>query len=207
MGFIRDLTGKTQADAVAEGTQQQLQAGQQAIGTLQAGAGRAQEFLSPFASLGQQGLEQAGFLTDPQAQFNFLQSNPLFQAALASGQEDTLQQAAARGRISSGDTQQQLAQNTLLAAAPLIDRQTSNIFNLLRGGQGLATSQAEIEQGLGSNIANLQTGLGATQAAGTIGAANVRGQRAGNLLNLAGQIGSQFAGGGLPFSPPPSRVI
>jgi len=186
--IVDDLTGRTAADAATRSASQQTAAGQQAIGTIGDAAARAQGFFDPFQSIGQQGLSQASFLGDPQAQFDFLQNNPLFQMGLNNLNQQTNQSAAAGGRLSTGDTLQQLTNNSLLAASPLIDRQRQDILAQLGIGTGLAGQQAGIEQNLGSNIANIQTGIGAAQAAGTVGAANARQQGTGNLFNLAGSI-------------------
>jgi len=81
MSFIKDLVqdfiGTTAGRAARRSGDVQAAAGEQAIGTVGEAAARAQGFLSPFGAVGQQGLEQAGFLGDPQAQFDFLQNNPL----------------------------------------------------------------------------------------------------------------------------------
>ena len=193
MSFIKDIvggiTGSTQADAARDSAGQQVAAANQAIGTVGDAAGRAQGFFNPFQAIGQQGLSQAGFLGDPNAQFDFLQSNPLFQMGLDNLNQSTNASAAARGRLSSGDTLQQLTNNSLLAAQPLLDRQRQDILAQLGIGTGIAGNQAQIEQNLGSNIANLQTGIGAAQAAGTVGAANAR------AGGLAGQLGGSLGGG------------
>jgi len=214
MGFVRNLTGSTAAKAATKAADIQAQAGQDAIAELQRSKDEAlgfidpstsQQFLQPFQQLGQQGLEQASFLTDPQAQFDFLQNNPLFASALENANTQTQQSAAARGRLSAGDTLQQLSQNTLLAASPLIQQQNQNIQGLLDRGLNVAGRQAGIEQnaqqlqanaalGTGSNVAGLTTDIGAALAGGKVGAANARGQGATNLLNLAGGIGGFFGG-------------
>ena len=179
MGFVDRITGKSQAKAIRKGAELQSQA-----------ATEASSLLDPFASLGQTGLQQAGFLTDPQAQFDFLQSNPLFNLALDNANRQTQQSAAARGRLSAGDTLQQLSQNTLLSAFPLIGQQKQSIADLLNFGFTTAGNQG-----------NLLTGQAAVQAGGLIGAENARAAGAQNLLNLAGKIaenvvpGPQAAGG------------
>lgn len=200
MGFIkdtlRDLTGRTAADAARESAGIQAAAGQQAIGTVGEAAARAQGFLSPFEQVGQQGLSQAGFLGDPNAQFDFLQNNPLFQQSLDLRDRNTAAAAASGGRLSAGDTALQFGNNLLLSAQPLLDRQRQDIFGQLNFGSGIAGQQAGIEQGLGSNIANLQTGIGATQAGGIVGAANARQAGTTNLLNTALMAGGAFGGFG-----------
>jgi len=132
------------------------------------------EFLTPFQELGQTGVEQAGFLTDPQAQFNFLQDNPLFKFALESANTQTSQLAAARGRLSAGDTLQQLSQNVLLAAQPLISQQKASISDLINLGSGTSRAQANVAIGQGSDITNLLTSGGDVAAAGIIGASRAR---------------------------------
>lgn len=206
MGFIKDtfdaITGRGQERAAEQSTAQQVAAGQQAIGTVEGAAERAQGFLDPFSAVGQQGLEQAGFLGDPNAQFDFLQNNPLFQLALQNANQQTQGGAASLGRVNAGDTLQQLSNNVLLSASPLIDRQRQDILAQLGIGTGIAGQQAGIEQGLGANVANLQTGIGATQAAGTIGAQNARagglfGQLGGGIGGLLSSAGTGFAKKGL----------
>lgn len=190
MGFIRDLTGKTAVEAAEKsGDVLQEQAVSSAADVGAAGEA-AQQFLQPFAGVGQRGVELSGFLGDPQAQFDFIQNNPLFQSGLQNLNRQTQTSAAASGRLSSGDTLERLTQNATLAAQPLIDRQRSDILNLLNLGRGVASEQAGITQGTSADVANLLTGGASAQAAGITGAATARGQRAGNILD----IGALLAG-------------
>jgi len=118
MGFVRQLTGKDQAKAAVRAAEIQAGAAGEGVEETRAARERALGFLQPFQQVGESGLEQAGFLTDPTAQFDFLQSNPLFAAALEQAQTGTQNIAAARGRLSAGDTLQQLSEIVLLSAAP-----------------------------------------------------------------------------------------
>ena len=171
MGFLRDLTGKTAVDAASNAGDVQVQ-----------GSIEASQLLDPFKQIGQQGLDQANFLTDPNAQFDFLQNNPLFQMSLDNANQNTLGMAAAQGRLSSGDTLQQLSNNTLLAAQPLIGQQKQSIGDLLNFGLTTAGNQG-----------NLRTGQAAAQAGGIVGAANARGQSAQNIFDLAAPAANQAA--------------
>lgn len=170
MGFVRDFTGKTAVQAAGKAADAQV-----------LGAQEASALFDPFKGIGQQGLDQANFLTDSQAQFDFLQNNPLFQLGLDNANEQTNKMAAARGRLSSGDTLQQLNQNALLAASPLIQGQKNSIGDLLNFGLTTATNQG-----------NLRTGQAAAQAGGIVGEANARGARAKGLVDLGLQIGGAF---------------
>jgi len=196
LGFIRNLTGKTAAKAAVRGGEIQSAAATDAAGNVLQAGQQAESLLSPFQQIGQQGIDQAGFLTDPQAQFDFLQNNPLFQLGLDNANTQTNQFAAARGRLSAGDTLQQLNQNALLTASPLIQQQKQSIGDLLNIGQNTALNQGNIIQGTAANQGNLLTGAAAAEAGGIVGAANARSQGAGNILNLAGQIGGFALGGG-----------
>tara|TARA_R110002096_G_scaffold66306_1_gene161344 strand:- start:7928 stop:8521 length:594 start_codon:yes stop_codon:yes gene_type:complete len=197
MGFVRNVvggvTGSTAADAAQEGAALQAESGQLALEELQRSKVEGQGFLQPFQQLGQQGLDQSSFLTDPNAQFDFLQNNPLFQMGLDNANTQTNQLAAARGRLSAGDTLQQLNNNALLTAQPLIANQQNAIQNQINQGLNVAQSQANTALGVGSQLANQQTDIGNALASGQIGAANARAGGVQNLLNLGGAI---FGGGG-----------
>ena len=195
MGFVRDLTGKTAANAALRGGEIQSAAATDAAGNVAQTGAQAGALFNPLAQLGQSGIEQAGFLTDPNAQFDFLQSNPLFQMGLDNANQQTNQFAAARGRLSAGDTLQQLNNNALLTASPLIQQQKQSIGDLLNVGQNALGNQAGILQNTAANQNNLLTGAAAAEAGGIVGAANARGAGAGNLFNTALSLGGAVAGG------------
>lgn len=210
MGFVRRLTGKDQAkaakqagalgsEAALEAARLQAVAGEEAIGVGQESTQAQQGFFEPFAEVGARGVAESGFLADPNAQFDFLQSNPLFQLALDNANEQTSQRASAGRRLSFGDTLQELSNNVLLSASPLIDRQRGDITSLLNAGIGVAGQQAGIEERGGTRIQDLITGVAAAEGAGQVGsatqigagkvgAANARGAGARGILDLAGQV-------------------
>ena len=187
LDFISPVLGKGGViDDITRGIDDKLLGGDAAdaaqdAAALQAAAGReASGLLDPFKAIGESGLSQAGFLTDPQAQFDFLQSNPLFQLGLDNLNLQTNKQALASGRVGAGDTSQQIINNALLAASPLIQGQKQSIGDLLNFGLTTAGNQG-----------NLLTGAAAAEAGGIVGASNARQQGIGNLLD----IGALLAGG------------
>ncbi len=191
---MRNLTGKTAANAAIQGSEIQSAANIEAAGQAGIAGTQAGALFDPLQQVGQQGIEQAGFLTDPKAQFDFLQNNPLFQLGLDNANTQTNQFAAARGRLSAGDTLQQLNQNALLTASPLIAQQKQSIGQLLGIGQNTAANQANIIQGTAANQGNLLTGAAAAEAAGLTGAANARGAGAANILNIGAALGGAALG-------------
>ena len=191
---VGGLLGSTFGDDPAKASRQaaavQQQAANQAANQVQTAGQQAGELFNPFATVAQQGIDQSGFLTDPNAQFEFLQNNPLFQMGLDNANRVTQQSSAAQGRLSSGDTLQQLNNNALLTATPLIDRQRQDILGLLNLGTGVAGQQANILQNTALNAGNLRTGGAAAQAGGIVGASNAQQDQLGNIIN----VGTQLAG-------------
>jgi hypothetical protein len=192
-----DLAGTHAAGEAKDASKAAEAAQQDALGRSIAETRRATEegqgFLAPFGGVGLQGVEQAGFLTDPQAQFDFLQNNPLFQMGLDNANRQTQQSAASRGRLSSGDTLQELNQNALLTASPLIQSQKQSIGDLLNFGGGIATNQANTAIGEGSQISNAFENQGNITSAGIQGRNKIQADTTANQQQLAGQIFSMFS--------------
>ena len=193
MGFIRDITGKTAANAAKVGGEAQVDQSRLALDELRASKEQGLGFLQQFQQLGQQGLDQANFLTDPNAQFDFLQNNPLFQMGLDNANTQTNQMAASRGRLSSGDTLQQLNNNALLTAAPLIGQQKQSIQDLLSRGFNTGQAQSNAALGFGSQLGEAQNNIGNAIAGNVSGQASARGAAANNTLGLVGGIASNPA--------------
>ncbi|MCC2615930.1 hypothetical protein LJ739_06725 [Aestuariibacter halophilus] len=175
MGFFDRLTGKTAADASREAAQTQVEYGE-----------KASSLLDPFKKIGEQGLNLSGFLTDPNQQYEYLQGNPIFQASLDNANNVTSRIAAARSRLSAGDTALDLSKNFLTSAYPLIQDQKQSIGDLLNFGQATAINQG-----------NLLTGQGAALAGGIVGGENARAQGYQNLFDLSGSILGSDTGQGL----------
>ena len=189
MGFLSQIanvfTGGEDAKASKKAGQiQRQEAVAQGANLNQAGQ-TAMGLFDPLANVGARGIDLAGFLGDPQQQADSLQNNPLFQMGLTNLNENTNQTAAARRRLSSGDTLQQLTQNAMLVGQPLIDRQRQDIMGMLGIGQNAIGQQATIGQNTASNVANMLTGGAAAQAAGVVGAQNARSGAMGNTVDLA----------------------
>lgn len=215
--FIGDLTGANQADAALEAAQIQSQAGlqaaelaaqtgQQQIAAQEAAAAQQRADLQPFTQFGtsfmdpaQQAVAQSQQLfSDPMS----IMQNPMFQAIQAQNQTDIMQNAAVRGRLGTGGTQQHLQDAALRTGFDILGQeraaQMANVGmlqNLVGMGQNAAASQGagamQAGQGimgaLGQSAAQqnqFTTGAAASQAAGTIGAANAKAAGSQNLLNI-----------------------
>jgi hypothetical protein len=178
MGFVSNIkdqvSGKAGSEASKQAANIQAASGSEALAEQRVSVDQAQGFFQPLQGVAQRGIDESSFLANPQAQFDFLQSNPLFQMGLDNANRVTQQSAASRGRLNAGDTFEQLMNNALLQAQPLIDRQRQDVGSLLNIGSGLATSQANIETGGQAGINELITGIGNVRAAGVVGSQNAR---------------------------------
>ncbi len=199
-GIASNVASKRAGKAARNSARSQQEAANLAIEEQKRSRDQGLGFLEPFGQLGQTGIDQASFLTNPQEQFDFLQSNPLFQMGLDNLNRTTQNQAASRGRLSAGDTLLDLNNNALLAASPLIQGQKNSIGDLLNFGSGAARAQANTAIGAGTNISNLITDRGAAGAAGIVGQANARNQGTQGLLD-AGLAGINAFQGFQPQQP------
>ena len=197
MTFVKDtfnsITGKSAADAASEASSLQADATELARQDLLAGKEQGLGFLQPYESFGAEGLAQSSFLTDPQAQFDYLQSNPLFQMGLDNANESTLKLAAAQGRLSAGDTLEQLNNNALLTASPLITNQQNAIQNQINSGLNLAQTQANTSIGVGTQLSDNSNQLGNVLSSGVIGEQAATDAGTQNLINLAALAASDPA--------------
>jgi len=178
------------------------------------GRTRARQFLQPSTEFG---TGQIGALEDiltSEGQLDFLEDNPIFQAALRNANLGTNAASASQGRFRAGGTAQELFQNFLSTSFPLLQSQTQNLFQAARFGERGGVGQANITQqtardlaqqaqqaganianirtGEAANISNLQAGIGDVQAAGNINRANIFGGAIENVTGLLPGILDQF---------------
>ena len=175
-GIVDQVTGQNAKDAAREAAAAQKEAGLAAIEEARAAREQARADLQPFAQFGQQQLTPLAQMISSQGQVDYLQNSPIFQASLRNMNEQVLNNAAVRGRLNAGDTRQRFADNFQAAALPLLNYQTSNLFNAAQLGQSSAAGQANNAINTGANIGNTLTGIGNSQAAGIVGVANARSQ-------------------------------
>ena len=184
---INAISGKTSGDAARDAANLQREGVSEAIAENRLATESAQSRFEPFGAFPQRGADASQFLANPQAQFDFLQSNPLFNLALENANQQTNARAASRGRLSAGDTLQSLSNNVLLSASPLIDRQREDSTNLLKFGGDIAASRGNIDIGQAASVGDLITSGTAAGAAGIVGEANARASGVQNILSLGAQ--------------------
>lgn len=181
--------------------------------------------LNPYADVGAGGLSGmqgiaadgssnnsiAGLMTIANTPYD---QTPGFLDASAAMTRGVTANAAARGKLGSGNTLNDLFKNNAvlgdelknsaftrgLNTANFAEQAKINRFNrygsLADMGFNAVNNQATLGTNAVANINNLRTGGASAQAAGLIGAQNARDQGVGNLISLASMAAGAYGGGG-----------
>lgn len=184
--------GKKARQAAKSAANTQAQAAREASQLTASAQEQLRADLSPFRQAGETALPllQEMATAGPIDRTAQLQSNPLFQAALKSRDRASLGAAATQGRIGTGGLSQQLSENFLLSASPLIQQQIQEeqiregrLNNLVGLGQSSAAQVGTA--GLQSAQIQGQAGMGAADAisAGTVAAQQANANRNAEILN------------------------
>ena len=177
-----DITGENQASAARQASQAEINFSRESRDL-------ARKDLQPFRNFGAQGIDVLNTLLTPEGQYEYVADHPLFQASVDHTSDQLKNIAAANGNLNSGGTVDQLFKNYLATSQQFIQPQINNLFNRVNMGQSAAAGQANTALSTGANMAS-------SAGAGIVGAANARTNAFNQLLNLGGQAGSAFIGGG-----------
>jgi hypothetical protein len=152
--------------------------------------------LAPYRQAGADALPLLNeFNTSPQAQVDYLNSNPLFQASLGVKDRDTAGRLASQGRIGTGDQSMQLQENYLLSASPLIAQREQQLLNLANIGQSSAAQTGVSSLDAGRSIGELgMQGANAT-AAGIVGAQQATANQNAQILQALPTVLGPLMGG------------
>ena len=202
---IQDLTGESAAIAAEEAAELQAAAGSDAVANLRQAQIEAAARQQPFEDFGvTQGLEQLpgafgqlqSAISDPTAG---VINNPFFQALSADQDRRLAASSAARGKFASGGTDDAFARQQLLLGNQFsqqnignIQSQIQNQFNAATLGQNAAAGTGAQGLRTAGNIGGIIGNVANSQAAGILGAQQAQAAGTGNLIGLAGTIGSFF---------------
>ena len=189
-GLIDDPLGiRAGEKAIGEGTQAQLQAGREAIAAQERGLAAADERLSPFEQFGASAIPTLqGAIDDPSAR---VLNNPFFGALAADQEQRLLASSAARGKVGSGGTGDDLQRNLLLLGQQFAQQDITNLQNQVGTGLSAAGRTAAAQQQAGQQTGNILLQSGNVQAAGGIASANVGAQATRDVIGA----GSALAAG------------
>lgn len=211
------IAGATLANTVYQGNKArsdaksarnaQLAATQEASLLQQQAQDQLRSDLDPYRQAGSQALPILQQETlDPQAQYDFLQSNPIFQASLNASDREAVGAAARQGRIGTGGFSQQLQENYILNALPLLQQRQQGLTNLAQIGQNSAAQVGTAGLNTAGNVGQLGLQGANAQAAYSAASSQNRQQTANNVLGgastlvplLADQFGNSGQAGTRP---------
>lgn len=198
---ITDAIGITnygdQAKATKKAGDQQLASTQAQIAYQEGAEKRATERLQPFVNLGTSNIQGLQGLLTPQGQMSYLQSNPMFQAAVQNAADQSKAASASIGKFGSGGLVNQLFQNYLGQGEQFVGNQFNRLTNTVGMGQASAAGQAANSLNAANNITGILGNQGDIRAAGTMAGQNIQNQALGGGLNMlgGGLLGSGLLGG------------
>lgn len=196
MGLLGKITGSDKAaKAAKKAAKIQARSAAEAIAFQRESRDLARADLQPFRQAGQDQLSGlSSLISDPQAQLDFVQNNPFFNALASDAQSRLFSNQAARGKVGSGGTAQALQNSLLLLGQDLLNNSINQRMNLVTMGQNAAAGQGTASIQSGNTISDLLTQQGNALAAGQVGAANANTQGIQSLFNLGGTLGAAAIG-------------
>lgn len=182
----QNLLGGAASDAAKKAARAQERAGLEAIDLQRETTQQIRGDLAPFREAGAAGIPLlSGAINDPSSR---VLNNPFFQTMAADQEQRLLASAAARGKVGSGGTGDDLQRNLLLLGNQFAQQDITNLQNLTNTGANAAAQTGSFLQqgaaaqgGIIGNIAN-------AQAAGTIGAVNARADAINSLISTGATI-------------------
>ena len=132
----------------------------------------------------------SSLVTDPNAQLDFINNNPFFEALANKSKNTLLNNQAASGKVGSGSTAESLQNSLLALGTDLVNQSVTQRQNLVNTGQNAAAQTGSLGASAAASISDLYAQQGNAQAAGIVGAQNANSNMVGNLVN----IGSSIAG-------------
>lgn len=192
-GIWDDISGKSGEEAAQDAANMQYKAAMAGVQEQRAARESMRQDLLPYQQLGTAAIPQYQQMLTPQGQYSYLESNPMFQAAVNNAATQMKGTGAATGKYNSGGMVNQLFQNYLGQGENFINSQYNRLYNTVGIGQNSAAMQGTNTANSAAQISNLY-GQGANaMAAGQIGAANAQAQGTQNLMGLAGMAAAFFS--------------
>lgn len=194
--LVGDVTGANQAAKAARtAADAQKDAAERGIRVLQEGQATARQDYQPYVDVGKQGLEGLGSLVnDPNAQLKFIEENPFFKSLADTASRTLFANQAARGKVGSGETANELQTQLLNLGTSLVDRTIGSKFDLANLGYNATAGQANAALGTATGVADLKTQQGNASAAGIISAQNAINKGRGDFMNAVGSAAGGAAG-------------
>jgi len=163
------ITGR---DAIRQGEKALTGAANQAITEQRGVLPDVTNYFQPYTSSGTSAVNQYSQLLTPQGQQDFIQNNPFYQAQANDITSRIFSNQAARGKLNSTGTQQEIAHQLLLLGPQLVQQQQQALNQPIQYGYGGATALSGARQDQANSISDLLLQKANARAAGKIGRYN-----------------------------------
>lgn len=190
-------TAKKQSDAAKGAARVQSESADRAMDSNERMLQQSLEFRQPFvdASLpATNALSER--LTNPATRADIV-NDDLYKSLFGNATRQITAANAARGKLQSGDTLNDLTTASLGLGSNIYNQRTNDLYNLAALGSNAAAGQATNTMITAGNQANLLTGQGNVLAAGRIGSANAITSGVNDLLGLSQLALRRFGNGGV----------
>lgn len=203
-GFVSKVTDaigltdyKGQQKAGRQAADQQLASTNAQIAAFERANAAAAERAKPFEQLATGAIPAFQQLLTPQGQMSYLQSNPMFQAAIDTSGDQLKAAGAASGKLGSGGMVDQLFKNYLATGETFIGNQFNRLLQPINIGQAASAGQTANALNTASNVAGVLGNQGNIQSAATINRSNLNQSALQGGLNMlsGGLMGSGILGG------------
>ena len=190
---VGNMLGFGAADAARAATNAQVDANNASIGLQRETRDIMRQDLAPYANFGKSALPALGGLLSTQGQYDFLKSNPMFQAAVRNSNNMSAAMGAANGKANSGGMVNELFQNYLATGENYLNNQFNRLMGATNIGHASAAGQANASGQAANQISQMYGNIGNAQAAGAIAVDNAHQQVGGKLLGVG--MGAALGGG------------
>lgn len=188
VGVGTAVAGAFGANASKSAANKQEKASKQAIALQREMWNTTRNDLGPYRNAGTTALPSLiDLVTNPQAQADYVQTNPLARAQAQLSADTLMANQAARGMLGSGSTANALQQQYLAQGEGILNNQTNRLMGLVGIGQNSAAGSAAANMQAGNALSSLVQGIGNSQAAGAVGQSNAWGDAAGQFAGFLGQ--------------------
>lgn len=187
--YSANKSASAQKKAGSQAAAAQIDATDKQIQFLRGSEQRADRKLRPFVKFGRDGMGALSDMLTPEGQYGYLESNPMFQAAVDYTGDQLKASGAAAGRFNSGGTVDQLFKNYLATGETFIGNQFNRLLTPVQIGQSSAAGQAANIMNTGQNVAGIYGNQGNIASANLINRANINNQQSQqNMSMLSGAL-------------------
>lgn len=196
-------SASAQKKATGQAANQQLEATQRQINYLERADRAAERRLRPFVNLGRENVDEYQMMLTPQGQYEYLQANPMFQAAVDYSGDRISAANAAGGRFNSGGTVDQLFKNYLATGEDFVSNQFNRLYNTVGLGQASAAQTSANSLNSANSVSGIVGNQGDIRSSALINRANINNQQQQNQMGMiaggllgSGVLGNQGFGAG-----------